>query len=228
MTSPNYSAEEALARRVPAWATPRRSWIAPVTAAVAAGGLTLALAASYYSPLVTEWEEHAEGLAADVAVLELDAETIRTERDAAQSSIAVVEGERDEAQSSIDAADARALDAESTLATAQVQLDEREAAVALAEAGVIEREAAVAGAEQQVADSTIREGRWTVGVDVEPGSYRVSSPVTGDRCYWAITTTGSNGDDIQSNDFGTLGNLSVRLSEGQDFETSDCGSWLKQ
>lgn len=102
-----------------------------------------------------------------------------------------------------------------------VELDEREKALG-------ERETAVSGAEAQVAANTIAPGRWTVGVDIEPGAYRVKDAVTSTRCYWAITRTGSNGDDILSNDYATQGNLAVTLSAGQDFESSDCGSWVKQ
>ncbi len=110
----------------------------------------------------------------------------------------------------------------------EADLAAAEAAVAQRENEVGTREAAVTATEQQVAANTVQPGRWTVGVDIEPGSYRVSEPVVGTRCYWKISVTGSNGDDIVSNDFGTQGNLSVTLSNGQDFESSDCGSWVKQ
>ncbi len=110
----------------------------------------------------------------------------------------------------------------------EADLAAAEAAVAKRENEVGTREAAVSATEQQVAATTIKPGRWTVGVDIEPGSYRVSEPVVGTRCYWKISVTGSNGDDIVSNDFGTQGNHTVTLSNGQDFESSDCGSWVKQ
>lgn len=74
----------------------------------------------------------------------------------------------------------------------------------------------------------IAEGRWTVGDDIAPGTYKSTSPVEADNCYWAITKSGSNGDDIVSNDFGIKGNQTVVLKEGQDFESSNCGTWTKQ
>jgi hypothetical protein len=73
----------------------------------------------------------------------------------------------------------------------------------------------------------IREGNWTVGVDIEPGTYRTSAKVTS-TCYWGIYRTGSNGSDIIDNDIVTGGRPSVTLSPGQDFETTRCGSWSKQ
>ena len=96
-----------------------------------------------------------------------------------------------------------------------------------AEAAVKKREDAVSGAEQQKAASLIREGTWTVGVDIEPGTYRTSADVTS-GCYWAIYRTGSNGSDIIENDIVTGGRPTVTLSVGQDFKTSRCGSWSKQ
>lgn len=41
----------------------------------------------------------------------------------------------------------------------------------------------------------IPTGTWTVGTDIAPGVYKVIAAIT-QRCYWAITKTGSNGDDI--------------------------------
>lgn len=71
---------------------------------------------------------------------------------------------------------------------------------------------------------TIDEGVWTVGVDIPPGTYQVIDPVE-DECYWSITTTGSNGDDIISNDVVSGGRPSVTLEIGQDFENNRCGTW---
>jgi Flp pilus assembly protein TadG len=90
-----------------------------------------------------------------------------------------------------------------------------------------EREAAVTATEQQVAANTINEGTWTVGVDVEPGTYRTKDPVSG-TCYWAIFQSGTNKDNIVQNDIVKGGSPTVTISAGQDFETSRCGSWVKQ
>lgn len=73
---------------------------------------------------------------------------------------------------------------------------------------------------------TIDEGVWTVGVDIPPGMYRVTAPVD-DGCYWSITKSGSNGDDIISNDIVSGGRPTVVLKRGQDFESDRCGTWEK-
>lgn len=73
---------------------------------------------------------------------------------------------------------------------------------------------------------TIEAGTWTVGTDVPAGTYRSSG--VSSMCYWAITKTGTNGQDIVANDLPSGGRPQVTLKKGQDFETSDeCGVWSK-
>ena len=74
--------------------------------------------------------------------------------------------------------------------------------------------------------SAIEEGVWTVGSDIAPGKYRTIDAVS-DGCYWKISTSGTNGDDIVSNDNPSGGHPVVTLRKGQDFQTQDCGSWAK-
>jgi ABC-type amino acid transport substrate-binding protein len=74
--------------------------------------------------------------------------------------------------------------------------------------------------------SAIDEGMWTVGTDIAPGKYRTIDAVS-DGCYWAITRSGSNGDDIVANANVTGGHPVVVLKRGQDFDTEGCGSWAK-
>lgn len=81
-------------------------------------------------------------------------------------------------------------------------------------------------AEAEVAANAITDGIWTVGVDIEPGTYRAED-VSSD-CYWAILESGSNGSDIVDNAIPGGGNPSVTLEEGWDFESSACGDWTKQ
>ncbi|WP_454697845.1 hypothetical protein [Arthrobacter humicola] len=102
-----------------------------------------------------------------------------------------------------------------------------DALVKSADAAVKKREEAVTSAEKTKAANTIKEGTWTVGVDLEPGTYRTNSDVTS-GCYWGIYRTGSNGSDIVDNDIVTGGRPSVTLSAGQDFKSSRCGTWSKQ
>jgi hypothetical protein len=112
-------------------------------------------------------------------------------------------------------------------ADAAAKLATREDAVVKAEAAVKARETAVGGAEAAVAATTIKEGTWTVGMDIVPGTYRTTTALTS-SCYWAITRTGSNGGDILENDNVKGGFPMVTLSDGQTFESSRCGSWAKQ
>ncbi|MFH6687317.1 hypothetical protein QVL82_00560 [Cellulosimicrobium funkei] len=110
----------------------------------------------------------------------------------------------------------------------EADLAASEAAVAQRENELGTREAAVTATEQQVAANTITTGTWTVGVDIEPGTYKVSAPVASGRCYWKISVTGSNGGDIVENDIVSGGLPQVVLSAGQDFTTERCGDWVKQ
>ncbi len=73
---------------------------------------------------------------------------------------------------------------------------------------------------------TIADGTWTVGEDFPAGNYKATG--AGDRCYWAIYTSGKNQsfDALIDNHAGG-GNLRVTLKAGQDFETKRCGTWAK-
>lgn len=110
--------------------------------------------------------------------------------------------------------------ASSSAAQRAAELDAREQSLSA-------RESAVTATEQRIAATSIGTGIWTVGVDVEPGTYRTSSALT-DYCYWGIYRSGTNGDDIIENDGPKGGFPTVTLSEGQDFENSGCGTFVKQ
>jgi hypothetical protein len=72
---------------------------------------------------------------------------------------------------------------------------------------------------------TVGEGVWQVGVDVQPGRYRLAvSPSKDDNCYWLISRDDA-GEDIVSNGLPTGGHPQVTLKKGQYFTTQDCGSW---
>lgn len=135
--------------------------------------------------------------------------------------------ERDAAQDALGSADARAAAAEARAQESVDAANARQAELDTREAAVAAREAAVTGAEQQAAANQVGNGVWTVGVDIEPGTYRTTEAVT-QMCYWGIYRTGSNGDDIIQNDIVTGGFPSVTLSAGQDFKSSDCGTWARQ
>jgi hypothetical protein len=73
---------------------------------------------------------------------------------------------------------------------------------------------------------TISDGTYTVGEDFPAGTYKTVG--AGDKCYWAIFTSGQNQsfDALIDNHLGG-GNLRVTLKAGQDFETKRCGTWTK-
>lgn len=141
----------------------------------------------------------------------------------ARAEVAEVEGERDRARAASKSLEGQVSELkakEDTLAQLAIGIESEKKALA-------EREAAVTATEQQVAANTISEGTWTVGVDVEPGTYRTKDPVTG-TCYWAIFRSGTNKDDIVQNDIVKGGSPTVTIAAGQDFETTRCGPWVKQ
>jgi hypothetical protein len=107
------------------------------------------------------------------------------------------------------------------------RLKEQEAELAAREEKLAAREEAVAAVEKRVAETSIGEGVWTVGVDVEPGTYRVAEPLAGE-CYWKITASGTNGADIVENDIPTGGRPTVTLRKGQDFTNNGCGTFVRQ
>jgi hypothetical protein len=123
-----------------------------------------------------------------------------------------------ETQAQRAASDKRRVEAE--VARRDSELDQRERTVGA-------REQAVSAVEQQIAANSIGQGTWTVGRDIEPGTYRTREAVVGD-CYWAILASGTNGGDIIENDIPSGGFPTVTLSVGQDFENNRCGTFVKQ
>jgi hypothetical protein len=167
------------------------------------------------------WAEQDAALRADLGVVTTDLDAVTTERD--------------ELLVEVDTYEKRATSAEEELEDARSGLDEREAdldtrATKLDEkaATLTDREKAVKGAEEQAEADRITEGTWTVGVDVQEGTYRTTEAVSSSMCYWGIYRSGSNGSDIIDNDIVNGGFPTVTLSTGQDFTTRDCGTWDKQ
>lgn len=116
---------------------------------------------------------------------------------------------------------------ETEISQADAAVKEADEAVKAAEAAVKKREEAVAGAEKEKAANTIGDGVWTVGADIEPGTYRSAAAVEA-NCYWGVYESGTNGSNIIENDIPGGGRPEVTLSEGQDFRTTRCGTWEKQ
>ncbi|GAB3262787.1 hypothetical protein [Arthrobacter pigmenti] len=159
--------------------------------------------------------------------LEESAAAVKGERDAALSDLKELQKEYDTLASGIGERESDVAQREVDVTKAEGELEEAQAKLEKAQAKLKEREKAVAGAEAEKAKNTISEGTWTVGVDVEPGTYRTTDNVRS-SCYWGIYVSGTNSEDIVSNDIPGGGRPTVTLSEGQDFTSSRCGSWAKQ
>ncbi len=75
--------------------------------------------------------------------------------------------------------------------------------------------------------TSVEDGVYVVGQDMQPGTYRVTAAVA-NRCYWKIAKTGTNGADIIKNDLPAGGFPQVTLTVGQDFSSERCGTWVKK
>lgn len=188
----------------------RWAGIGVLAAALFGGGIGVGSAVA--DPTVSE----------EYVALAADKDAKQTELDKQDDYVGSLQVRQKELEGQLAAARTR----ESDLKTLEATLQKREDAVAAAATEVQKREEAVKGPEAAKAASTIREGSWTVGRDVEPGTYTTSAPVTG-RCYWGIYVSGTNGDDIVANDNVEGGQPTVTLQAGQDFKTVRCGSWSK-
>jgi hypothetical protein len=156
-----------------------------------------------------DWADEAASLESNLAATTADLTST-------EQQLVLSEAHADTANEELDAA----RESQSTLEQREKELDARAEELDT-------REAAVQEVEDKVAASQITEGTWTVGVDVEAGTYRTSDAVSGD-CYWAILRSGSNGSGIVANDIVSGGYPTVTLVDDQDFETSRCGTWNKQ
>lgn len=116
---------------------------------------------------------------------------------------------------------------ESALEGRESAVGEKETEVSDSAAAVETREKAVGMAEAEAAANTVSDGTWTVGEDIKPGTYRAKEAV-GSRCYWGVYRSGTNGSDIIDNDIPGGGKPTVKLAKGQDFKSSNCGSWQKK
>lgn len=70
----------------------------------------------------------------------------------------------------------------------------------------------------------ITDGTYTLGKDLEPGTYRTGPRTKG--CYWSRTTGGGS---IIANDFVGFApdGVTVTVNPGEGFESSNCGVWTK-
>lgn len=154
------------------------------------------------------------------AALAGEKSVVESERNSAKASYESMKSKHDTLQNGMAAREAK-------VTAREGEVGKADAAVKAAEAAVKVREEAVTGAEKTKAANTVGDGTWTVGTDIDPGTYRAAAAV-GSTCYWGIYRSGSNGDDIIQNDIPGGGRPVVNLSAGQDFNSTRCGKWEKQ
>lgn len=145
---------------------------------------------------------------------------------ASSTELDAVTAERDTLAQQLETAEAAVKQAEDELSAKQEDIDAQAAELEARSAALDEREAAITQTEAAVAASQIGIGTWTVGIDIEPGTYRTAEPVAS-TCYWGIYRSGTNGGDIIENDIVQGGHPTVTLQAGQDFENG-CGVFVKQ
>ncbi|MDP9343594.1 MAG: hypothetical protein M3Q23_16180 [Actinomycetota bacterium] len=73
--------------------------------------------------------------------------------------------------------------------------------------------------------TTITDGEWIVGTDLQPGTYRTTSAKGG--CYYARLSNFSGVSDIVSNDLGGGPHIITIGSGDAGFQTEKCGVWKK-
>lgn len=102
----------------------------------------------------------------------------------------------------------------------------REAAVAAKETEVAAREAAVAATELQIAAGTIPgSGKFLVGTDIQPGTYR-GNPQN-ESCYWErLSGVGGTFDEIITNENADGPTVVEIRSSDAAFSSEDCGEWV--
>lgn len=213
--------------QTPTRAPEERRWLAPTCAAVIAGVLGI-FGGIIFSPAPdpAETSEYL-ALAGEYDQLADERDRLSVERDGLDDELGTLRSEQDELVMQVEQRESDTDDREAALDEREAGLDVRGADLDDRSAALDEREGDLEGAEEEAEANTITEGVWTVGTDIRPGTYRTTSAIT-EMCYWGIYRTGTNMEDIIQNDIVTGGRPTVTLSEGQDFETSDCGQWRRQ
>ncbi|WP_112138426.1 hypothetical protein [Glycomyces dulcitolivorans] len=149
-------------------------------------------------------------------------EELRDEAAEQQSEIAERESDLRSLEAQVDQFDER----ETELDQRESGLDARESDLDARGAELDEREQAITETEEEIEENTIPgDGIWVVGDEIEPGTYKAQG--SGSACYWA--RLGSlDTFDILNNHFGSA-EVTVQIQSGDiAFETSGCGSWIKQ
>jgi hypothetical protein len=106
---------------------------------------------------------------------------------------------------------------------AQAKLATQQAAVNSQAAAARQQQAAVDAARGELNATSISDGVYAIGTDVQPGTYHTSG---GSNCYYAILNS-TDTSDIATNDLGD-GPRVATLPAGKYFDTSGCSDWVKR
>lgn len=85
-----------------------------------------------------------------------------------------------------------------------------------------------------VAPTTVGDGMWLVGEDLRPGTYRTDAEFTGEYvegafCGYEVDSTWTDWDaEVLVVEFAGPGPGEVMLETGQQFVSSECGTWRLQ
>ncbi|WP_156225295.1 FG-GAP repeat domain-containing protein [Pseudactinotalea suaedae] len=73
---------------------------------------------------------------------------------------------------------------------------------------------------------TFGDGNWRIGSSLPPGTYRTTSQVFPDYCYWERSADFSGG--INANAFTTVGQIVTIEAGDAAFESDGCGTWTSR
>jgi hypothetical protein len=161
---------------------------------------------------VSELEDQAASLEADLKATEADLEAANDATDEATADAAAARDALKPLQAQADEVEEQKDD----LAAQEEEL--------AAQAGELDaREQDITARENTLESSTIPDGIWELGRDYEAGTYRAEG---GGGCYWEklSSPTGKLGDIIANGGFQPNQTLVI---DSPYFSTSDCGEWVK-
>ena len=78
-----------------------------------------------------------------------------------------------------------------------------------------------------VAESTMGEGTYQIGVDAKPGRYKTQAPQDSANCYWERLKDDRGGFDsiIANNNVNPGARVSITVKQGEFFNSHGCGTW---
>lgn len=206
--------------------TPVALFVLLVFAAVLSDGgeAARARAEELEAELVTAQEQAANAADAEDRATRLEEQTEDAEaraEEAEETARAELEEELADREAKLEQeADDAAAEREDGLDQRAEELDERAARLDDRENQIAGREADLERTVQQ----QFGDGTWEVGVDIEPGRYRIEP---GSGCYWArLRDRGAGIDSViqNANPRGQQEVVDIAVSDGY-FESSRCGTW---